>query len=627
MCGILAYFIASGETRDRGPVLKALDMVRHRGPDGHGLIIGRGPHILGMHSEEAFSWALGHTRLAILDLTDAGVQPLSYANARLWITYNGEVYNYLEIREELEKKGYRFDTRTDTEVILAAYLEWGSGCVTRFIGMFAFVLIDLERQSVFVARDRLGVKPLYLWTDGIRTAVVSELKQLTAFPSFTRTCNRQQIADYLVDGVLGHEPTECCFEGVHPLPPGHTMNWGLEHVPQISHARRYWEPSTTSRTLAWPDAVEQTGFLFKDAVRLRFRADVPVGSCLSGGVDSSCIVGVATHVLGHPLQTFSSCFTDPLIDEQEYMDSVIAHCRCKASKVFPTEDELLKDLDSLVYTQDEPFGSFSIYAQWRVMKEARKAGIPVLLDGQGGDETLCGYKKYAYFLMRQYLSDHSYGDFVSHFLQLIRNGDRRLLDWKTGQRYLPQLFRKNIDNMSALLTPEWTTVIRHVWHDKMSGVDRLHSFQRADLGYWSLPALLRYEDRNSMAFGVESRLPFLDHRFIEHCLTLPEAFFFRNGRTKRVLVDAVAECLPVKVRERITKVGFETPQDAWLRGRLGDVIMERLAESPSLGMFFHRNAVLTAIRDYRAGKRDYTHLAIFRIASLTLWADKFDVRV
>ena len=624
MCGILALFSDAplpdlGEWTEQG-----LARVKHRGPDGHGAVFGCEVQVSPQLPPGGGNWSLGHHRLAILDTSEAGRQPMRDHDGRCWITYNGEVYNHVELRAELSA-AYPFSTHTDTEVILAAYRAWGEACLPRLAGMFAFVLVDLAQRSVLIARDRLGIKPLYIWEKNSLTAIVSEPKQLLALPAFKPVAQRQQVLDFVVDGVLGHEPELCCFDGVRPLPPGRSLTWKLGASPDPAQARSFWDPPLESAVMGWAEAVAKTRDIFETVVRQHLRSDVPVGSCLSGGVDSSSVVGVASRRCGLAMNTFSACSKDPRFDEQPYMDAVSRHCGTSPHKVFLEAEQAAAGLEELAYHQDEPFGSLSLFAQWSVMRAARQAGVPVLLDGQGGDETLCGYRKYAFFHLRQLLHERRLGKAAGHLLNLVCRGDARLFDFSQAQRYLPAWLRRRKPGLTELLRPGWRAQARRPWAEKSGALRRLREFQWADLRCWSLPVLLRYEDRNSMAFGVEARVPFVDHRFVEHGLTLPEDFFFRRGKTKRLLVEALGDALPLAVQDRRTKMGFETPQSEWLKGPLGELLEQRVRASQCLSEVLDTARLGDAFRAYRSGTEPVPQADLFRAASVALWLERFQV--
>lgn len=627
MCGIVAVFTDEPSVKIKSYIERSLDRVIHRGPDGRGLILGHGQSLIAGSEQAGATWGLGHVRLAILDLSAAGRQPMTTPDKKYWIIYNGEVYNHVELRSELANMGYHFRSSSDTEVILASYALWGSDCVKRFNGMFAFVLVDLAEMKVLVARDRFGVKPLYMWRGGGMTVLVSEPKQLLEFPSFRPRVNALQIVDFLIDGVVGHEPDQCCFEGVRPVTPAHTLQWPLDRPTGIPIPRLYWRPEQDSVISNWDEAVARTRILLGDAVRIRLRSDVPVGSCLSGGLDSSSIVGLASRDSNLRMYTFSCCFDDSRFDERPYIDPVNEMWHAKGCKVFPDQEAMVEELDRLVYHQDEPFSSPSIYAQWCVMRAARKGGVPVLLDGQGGDEVLCGYRKYALFYLRYLLSERRYWEASDHVLALLVRGDRGLFEWRRGLRYLPGYFRKRQDNFLELLRPPWKELARHIWSERMKDVKELHDHQLADMSHWSLPSLLRYEDRNSMAHSIETRFPFLDYRFVEHCSSLKESFFFQNGRTKRILVEALSDVLPAQVRNRRTKMGFETPAQIWIKGKLGSLLETKIRSCQRLSQIMDTRAAGDTFRTYREGHNCYTDLLLFRLGSLALWLDFFQVEV
>jgi asparagine synthase (glutamine-hydrolysing) len=627
MCGIAGIFSVGPCPDMPSQIAKVIGRALHRGPDDRGIILGKGCETFPENTDVTVDWALGHVRLAILDLSSAGHQPMSRTNGKFWICFNGEIYNYLEIRTELIEQGHEFRSSTDTEVILAAYESWGPSCVKRFVGMFAFIIVDLRERSVFVARDRLGVKPLYIWQDSARAVLVSEPKQLLGIPTFRPRAHRQQIVDYLTEGLLGHTPDQCCFDSVRPLPPGCTLSWRLGELPDLAAALPYWTPSLISRNISWEEAVEETEILFKSAIELRLRSDVPVGSCLSGGVDSSSIVGAVSRGFGQSIKTFSICSMIPDFDERPYIDAVTVHCHNTAIKIILERENIVEELEEVVYCQDEPFPSLTIYAQWCLMRAARREGVPVLLDGQGGDETLCGYRKFAFFRLRDLLTSFRFFGALSLSKNLLLQGDNGLLSLKEGQRYLPGWLRCLKDDMPELLRSKWRPLARPVWSVKMKNVEGLHNHQWADLKFWSLPVLLRYEDRNSMAHAVESRLPFLDHRFVEHCLTLPESFFLRQGRTKRVLTEALGDLLPIAVKTRRTKSHFNTSESVLLRGRLGEFLEKRIRKSERLAAIIDVDAATKRFRQYRNGNGGHTSESLFRLAGLAMWLDRFEVEV
>ena len=601
-----------------------LALIPHRGPDGEGLQAGNSETTV--DPDGAATWVLGHRRLAILDLSDAGLQPMSRDQGQLWITYNGEVYNYVELARQLQQHGHVFTTGTDTEVILAAYQQWGTDFLARLRGMFALVLVDLRRQQMVAARDRLGIKPLYVWQTPDGVAMVSEPKQLTALPEFTPRLNRQLAIDYLCDGVLGHEPAQSLFQDVVPLEPGTYLTWQLGQRPQIESRRPFWDPSRCTMERRWADAVGEIRSRFHRSVELRLRSDVEVGTCLSGGLDSSSIVGVAARTFGAQMKTFSVCNDDPRISEERYVDDVNTHCKTQGVKLRLAIGEALDNFEEFIYHQDEPVFSLSQYAEFAIMRLAREHGVTVLLNGQGGDEALCGYRKYVFFYLRHLIKRGRIDQALAHVARTALRGDRQLLQIWQGTRYAPNWLRRRYDPTDGILLPDVQAQRRSAWKQRMRGAVNMHDYQWADLRYFSLPVLLRYQDRNSMAHGIEARVPMVDHEFVELALTLPEPYFFRRGMTKRLLVDAVGDAIPPSLIKRRTKLGFDTPQQTWIRGRLGTRLRELASGSERLRCLVDRTAVGRTFDAYRNGDRRIPHFVLFRLACLAVWLERFRVQ-
>jgi asparagine synthase (glutamine-hydrolysing) len=478
---------------------------------------------------------------------------------------------------------------------------------------------------VLAARDRLGIKPLYFWQGPTATAIVSELKQLYGLSGFRPRLHQQQASDYLCEGLLGHVPDRTLLCDVQPLPPGTYLTWSLGQSPDLARRQSYWEPARQTRACSWETATEQVRETFRAAVSLRLRSDVAVGTCLSGGLDSSAIVGVAAHDYSARMKTFSVCHDDPRISEEHYIDAVSEYCDTESTKLRLRQADAIADLDTVIYHQDEPIFSLSQCAEFAVMRLARQHGVTVLLNGQGGDETLCGYRKFAYFYLRQLAAQRRYLDALRHLGNTIVRGDRQLLQFWQGTRYVPRWLRPRYDPIDPLLRPEVLARRRFAWRSRMHGVWQLHEHQWADLRYWSLPVLLRYQDRNSMAHGVEARVPMVDHQFVELALTLPEEFFFRHGMTKRLIVAAIGDRLPPVLRQRRTKLGFDTPQATWMRHELGHELERRVAGCDRLDAILDRTAVRAAFRDYRRGARHLPHFVLFRLGCLAIWLDRFAV--
>jgi asparagine synthase (glutamine-hydrolysing) len=406
MCGIAGIF-----RFDAGMVNeKLLDgmgkRLAHRGPDGKGIFVDQ-------------EMGLVHRRLKIIDLSEEAHQPMTDSQGSLTISYNGEIYNYLELRKELEEDGFSFRSGSDTEVILAAYARWGVECVKKFNGMFAFALWDRGERRLFCARDRLGVKPFYYHCNTNRFAFASEIKCLLSLPDVPAEANRKLIRDYLVLGLVDHT-SETFFSGIRKLDPA---TWLILDRRGIRE-ERYWEIEVNDQpqgNSCLPREAENFREILTDAIRLRLRSDVPIGSCLSGGIDSTSIVCLIHSLIsprhkervGEYQKTFSAVSEIPNLDERPFIRLVTAATGAEEHLVFPVAGRFLDELDALVWHQEEPFSSSSVYAQWCVFRRAAQAGVKVLLDGQGADEQLCGYRKFSYFYLRHLLP----GAHVAHFLR------------------------------------------------------------------------------------------------------------------------------------------------------------------------------------------------------------------
>lgn len=642
MCGIAGLYSPIGRPVDFRVVEAMIQAQIHRGPDGEGYVLidqtgkdkpvsvrGRLADILSSQAPRR-SLALGHRRLAIIDLTPLGHQPMATEDGHCWVTYNGELYNYVELRDELRARGHRFRSNSDTEVLLASYREWGEACLTRFNGMFAFALWDGVRRRLFCARDRLGEKPFYYRWDGERFAFASEVKGL--LPACGRPKpNQRAVFDYLDGAALDHS-NETFFEGILQLPPAHSLTIQNGSVT----VARYWnlpipvaEASQSSR-----EAAESFRHLLSDAIRIQLRSDVPIGTCLSGGLDSSSIVCVATdlnsRVKTEPLQIFSSCFEDPAYDERCFIAPVLARTGAKPHYTFPDPKELATNVEQLVWQQDEPFGSTSIFAQWNVMRMAAQQGVKVLLDGQGADELLAGYHRF-------------FGPFFADLLAEGR-GLALLRELRAYWRLHGSISRYALADLARALLPpslvsrvrgrmtgsaNWLgTEFRRQWGFQMperstgpsSHVQRLQHSLLTEKG---LRALLHYEDRNSMAFGIEARLPFLDYRVVEYLYRLDTRHKIRQAWTKAVLREAMEGILPEEVRWRIDKMGFVTPEDQWLRTSLRELVHDTLLDGRTrMRGYLNIEAAQRAFESHVTGRTNIGN-TIWRWLNVELWCRRF----
>lgn len=668
MCGIAALISLSPACANRLPAM--LDSIRHRGPDDEGWVAfagdGLAPTVGGggdtpeatyrtglPYAPEANAAvpvgaraALGHRRLSILDVSPVGHQPMCFADRRFWIAFNGEVYNHVPLREELAAMGHTFFSRTDTEVVLAAYASWGEACLERLEGMFAFVLIDRVEAKMFAARDRFGIKPLYYWMAPDQTlAFASEIKQFTVLPGWCAVLNGQRAYDFLAWGILDHTH-ETLFQGVHQLPPGSSicldLNSALSNPPEVPLPCRKWY-SLEAKTA--PVGIDEAALtfrrLFQASVDAHLRADVPVGSCLSGGLDSSAIVCLTRDLLrdlgvGSEQHTFSACSTIVRFDEREYIDEVVNQTGVTAHYITPDLDGLFDQLDRITWFQDEPFGSTSIYAQWSVFALAAKSGVKVMLDGQGADEQLAGYNGYHGALNAGLFRNFQWLDLAKE-IRAVNKIHGRSAFW--GLRYiadalLPAALRYRARALIGRETaaPAWLDLkrLQALPGDPVRGGEgaawSITELSLRQLTRSNLQMLLHWEDRDSMAHSIEARVPFLDHRLVEYTVGLPDACKLHRGVTKRVLREGLRDVLPAKIRTRMSKLGFATPEEVWVREEAPERFRQAVWAAVETSQGVLRPEAVRVADDIIGGHRDFD-FAVWRMISFASWMRVFDVAV
>jgi len=616
-----------------------LEQLKHRGPDDKGWLTYSPDHLRtgrewNGDGDCAGDVLLLHRRLAIIDVTAAGWQPMSSSDGRYHLIYNGEIYNYRELRTELQRLGHVFHTQTDSEVLLAAYAEWGADALPRFVGMFAFAVLDTKERRLFLARDCFGIKPLYYAASGDYFAFASEITALLELTSTRRRANPPALLLYLRHG-LSDQGIDTLLCGVNQLPAAHYMEVELS-APAVLRTVRYWRPRLYDCGLSFDEAAERLRELFIGSVRLHLRSDVPLGAALSGGIDSSAIV-TAMRLVDPSLEihTFSYIADDPLLSEERWVDLAATSAGAIVHKLHPTPTELVDDFEDLIKVQEEPFASTSIYAGHRVLRQAAQAGIKVMLDGQGADELLGGYRYYLGARFASLLRQHNYRD----ALRLLRNASTL-----PGSGILSVLFcsadymipKKWQAPFRALLakefTPRW---VNRAWFSQYdagightnycSEPDVLRATLLRTITETSLPHLLRYEDRNAMAFSIENRVPFLTVPLAEFILSLPESYIIAlDGTSKAVFRAAMRGLVPDPILNRRDKIGRSTPEhkwlfavDQWVQGLLGS---EVAASMPCFDLgVMHRE--WERIRD---GKQAFDS-RIWRWLNVIRWSHQFEV--
>lgn len=551
----------------------------HRGPDDEGYLVWAEEGILRGRGvpDVPFRLGLAHRRLSIIDLSENGWQPMGSVDGRYFVVFNGEIYNFRELRQELEALGYEFRSSSDTEVLLYAYVHWGTAFLKRLRGMFAFAILDVQKNHLLLARDFFGIKPLYFarWREGI--AFASEIPALLRLPWLSRRVNPNRLYAFLRFGLTDYGE-ETLFLDINQVPPAHYLEIDVGNL-AIKGPFPYWDIDLTRRSsLSFVEARDNLRELFLESVRLHLRSDVPVAATLSGGVDSSSIVSVVRHLQpSEELHVFSFMADDPSVNEELWVRIVAERTRAVVHPVRVHPEEMVHEVDRLIQAQGEPFGSTSIYAQHRVFRQVKETGIKVVLDGQGADEMLAGYDAYAsarlasLILRGRLLGASRFGLNVVKRLglrALIRLGRYLLPPWMQGvaRRLVGE------DFVPAWLEESWF-IERGV---ELGGglisdcgiksQDVLRAELYKSLRHSSLPMLLRYEDRNSMFYSVESRVPFLTPELAEFLFSLPEEYILpESGVTKHIFREAMRGLVPDPILDRTDKKGFPTPELSWLR--------------------------------------------------------------
>jgi asparagine synthase (glutamine-hydrolysing) len=568
MCGISGIINHSNRPVSENEIGEMNQLIYHRGPDGDGFYYGD-------------NFAFGHRRLAILDLSEDGRQPMNYKDDYV-ITFNGEIYNYIEIREVLIQQGYSFHSKSDTEVILAAYDFWGDECVHQFNGMWSFALYDKKKNRLFCSRDRFGVKPFYYTITAHQFIFGSEIKQLLRFlPKIS--CNKKVLLDYLIVGIEEYN-NETFFEGIVKLEQGSNLVYDLSnHQFEI---KKYYQLilDPALKNLNEDEAVKKYHEQLTQAVKLRMRSDVEVGTCLSGGLDSSSITAISSNLMrqtdGKPIKAIHAKAEEKNIDESDFAVEVVAFCGANMEIVTPSFEDFYRVLDTVIYSQEEPFGSPSVVMQYFVLEKAREQNCIVMLDGQGGDESLLGYEKYypAFLLEKKGFKK------VSEFLNSSKNSKLSKMDLLKYYVYftnysirLRRLKKRHNYIKPSVLLPFQSAILKEL-SKKYLTIDAL---QKLELSKTQLPHLLRYEDKNSMLHSVETRLPFVDYRCVEMALSMPNGFKIKNGWTKYLLRKGMEGKLPDTIIWRKNKLGFNAPENTWL-GNIQDEMIEAIKHSKLL---------------------------------------------
>ena len=617
MCGLLGSI--SREPVAPAPWARACKIQAHRGPDGSG-----------EWNSRVGDWniAVAHQRLSILDLSPAGAQPMIHPQTGSVLVYNGEIYNFVELKAELEAAGVNFVGHSDTEVLLRGLEYWGiKATLPKLNGMWAFAWIDRAKRKVHLSRDRCGEKPLYIAVQRDRVYFASEMKAILCLMGGRCRLNEQAIAEFMKLGILNAD-RHTMFFGIEQVPASGLLTLSLDGSDIVTHECIYWQcPVVNNAVEPFPQFVDRVRETFLDSVKIRLRSDVPVGILLSGGLDSSSITGAA-HALGAKnMRLLSLVSDDPRVDESPFIEAVGKHVGWPVTEIQLPSDPLtlFGHLKELTFNMEAPLGSLSNVAHYLLMRAARDNGTTVVLSGQGGDEIFCGYRKFLGFylqsLVRQYhplTALHTFGSF-------LRNGTMvnqfRLAEAK---RYLPsKFFAKRRSNLGARLSMCEVPVV-----GLLPG-ESLGARQRRDIMHLSVPTLNHFEDRTSMAWSREIRLPFLDHRLIEILVPAPAEYKLAKGWSKYALRSAVKVFLPPEITWRKDKQGFSCSEELWLKDALKQTILRNYFHPEArifrLGLL-DRGALLDQYERFcvhKFSRGDVWSKDIFQAISLEIWLECF----
>ncbi|MBU0671097.1 asparagine synthase (glutamine-hydrolyzing) [Patescibacteria group bacterium] len=613
MCGIIGCISNKVSEKD---FISARDKMTNRGPDD-----------AGHYFDEKRNVRLGHRRLSIIDLSPTGHQPMISNSGNYVIVFNGEVYNYLELKREL-KGEYDFKTRTDTEVILAAYIRWGEDCVNKFNGMFAFAIYDIKSGKLFCVRDRFGVKPFYYYRDDNIFVFASEIKSILAL-GVGAAQNDKIIYDYLAFGYYDHSD-ETFFENIRSLPAGCNMRVGANRRITL---KRYWdlnEPKIDYEKYTYGELQEKFKTLLEDSIRLRFRSDVPVGVNVSSGVDSTSLLFFSEKVTQSPLRLFSMCLPDEIFNECRFIKDVLndnQKRRWYTSCLNPEEVFILAEQMNMI--QDEPYGGIPTIAYTKLNEQAKNEGTVVLLEGQGVDEILAGYSYYRVEYLKDLFREKRYGNILNYARHLTRAGMPLIKSlysvWSasrietsvrsqdmTKQLALEALNKEFVDKFSKICQPLIVTKFKS---------DLLNA-QYRDIMHTKLPRVLRFNDHATMHYSRELRVPYLDYRLVEFAFFLPNQYKIQPGRHKRLLRDAMKSINPEETNRK-EKVAFGAVQTPWFRKYFEKEIMERL-ESDSFKFlpYFNHDIAMKKARAFFQGEGDNSFF-IWQWLNLAMWFEKF----
>ena len=638
MCGIAGIFLSGENSLNIDPqvIISMSDLMQHRGPDDYGYYISdnEGRHVSGHLTSRDISglgedWNIvfGHRRLSIIDLSESGRQPMSDEQGTLWITFNGEIYNYIELREKLIKKGYKFKSGTDTEVIIHSYREWGQGCVKKFNGMWAFAIWDGEKNELFCSRDRFGIKPFYYFYNEGTFIFASEIKAILKATGEVPQPDTDTINEYIVEGMLCHGE-KTFFKNILRLPPA--TNLIIDSRGKIK-LKKFWRYNSTLKKNSGKRNEDRFLELFKDSVKLRLRSDVQNGITLSGGLDSSSIAAMCSELNGDDIHTYSAVFPGYHLDESSYISLITEKFNLKSVLIYPRPDDFIEELRKMIWHMDYPTLSRPAFSYFEIMKDIGRSDSKVILEGQGADEQLAGYvHKYTHLYIADIFRDRelSVSDKISKIFKTVKN------TYKTSGfkpffvslgkifPFLHALFKRIIGIEGVLGTSGTREREEQNEDEHIKSGSELMTRLYKDHSRENLPYLLKYGDALSMANSVESRLPFLDYRIVEFVFSLPYSEIMDEGSSKNILRNSLGHLLPEKIAGR-SKIGFATPVGEWLNKNINNLVNSvLLSEKAKSRNLYDQQKIRRLIRIQRSGIVDVSNY-LFRLISLELWFQIF----
>ncbi len=627
MCGISGFFSYKNRV-DTKKYYEAHLKITHRGPDDEGFVYknqnNQIEHLRGNDTIKEFqnkeyiakklpsSLILGHRRLSIIDLTYHGHQPFVFDN--LYLVYNGEIYNYLELKEELQKLGYVFETETDTEVFLKAYHCWREEAFNKFNGMWAAAIYDNSKDEILLTRDRFGIKPLYYSIVEDNLIFGSEIKFVASFFDELNV-NENMAYNYLRYNYINYN-SETMFKDIYQLEPAHYLKYTKDGIKQF----KYWELKEKNKTS--PKQIENDLY---NSIALRMRADVEVGSLLSGGIDSSTLLGIIDFKkLTNNFQTFSAVFKEEEFSEKKFIDKFkTKNIELKKHFIYPNPKKLIEEIDELLYTQEEPFRSLAIYSQYDIYRYIKEeTGVKVLLNGQGADEIFTGYTEYYYVFMLELLRELKIKKFINEFKAFAKNRNLSYIN------LFKQLFINFLSNFISksdkygIFTKEFKAAKK-----KKRFKNLLKNALYNSLTFSALREYLRYEDRNSMRFSLESRLPFLDFNLVEDAFALEDKYKISNGVSKVILREIAKDKIPKEILDRKDKMGFVSPQELWQKTLLKDELDKIFENIKTDGLFdfLNKERLYDIYQNYQKNSfKDWAF--IWRVYCLYKWKVLWEVK-